>query len=281
MKKYFLLGVVLTTAALAHAADYLTLTCKGQVLDANTGDPIEYVSIGVEKRNVGTVSTQDGLFAILLDSKYDNDTITFSSIGYDNFRTSVADLKAMSNINITLMPRDIELREVVVDPVKLRARILGNQYSGTKVNAGFNTNKKGNEVGILLDIKKPTFLEEVTFNLVKCSYSNLFYRLNIYSQEEDGDFENILQEPIYINQRIDETTPNISVALAQHNIVVDHNVLITLEHVKDMGEGWLTFSANQNLSKGSTCYYRTTSHGEWEKSPYKFGFSVKVKEEKK
>lgn len=279
--KYILFALLLSTTVATQATGNAKEAYRGQVLDATTGDPIEYVSIGIEKRNIGTVSTDEGLFAIILDPKYDNDTIRFSSIGYANYRTTVNQLRRHIGQSISLTPTDIQLKEIVVDPVKLKSRTLGNEYSGTKINAGFSSNRKGYEVGVLLDIKNPTFLQQVTFNLVKCSYSKLFYRLNIYRQTEEGQFENILQEPIYINQRIDETTPNISVSLSQHNIIVDQNTLITLEHVKDMGEGWLTFSANQNLSKGATCYYRTTSHGEWEKSPYKFGFSVQVKEEKR
>lgn len=280
--KNLLLAIFVLSSSLVVGKNnnkHFTELCRGQVLDANTGQPIEYVSIGIERASIATVSNDDGSFAFNISKHYTKDTIRFSSIGYEHLRIPVADFTPGEDLPIKLIPRDVELRQVEINSIKLKARTLGNTYSNTKLNAGFSSNRKGHEIGVLLKINKPTFLEEVNINLVKCTYSKLFYRLNIYRELEDGKYENILQEPIYIDQQITETTPFITVSLAEHNIIVDNNTMISIEHVKNMGDGWLTFSANQNFVRGATCYYRTTNFGEWEKSPYKFGFSVKVKEQ--
>lgn len=278
--KHILLTILLSASVGISAEDYIRNTCRGQVLDVETGDPIEYVSIGLERQNTGTVSADDGIFLIPFDQQFHDDTIRFSSIGYHTIRMAVSDFREQNDRDIKLRAKTIELQQITIDPIELRSRVLGNKYKNTSIDAGFDINRKGYEMGVLLDIDKPTYLEEVTFNLAKCSYSQLFYRLNIYRQNEDGTFENILQNPIYIDKRIDETTPNLAVSLLEYNILVDSNTLITLEHVKNMGEGRLSFMAKKNMSRGSTCYYRTSSMGAWEKSPYKMGFSVKVKEEK-
>lgn len=281
MKQFLLVFLVLSVSfATAKNNKNLKELCRGQVLDANTGQPIEYVSIGIEKASIATVSNDDGSFAFAVSKQHDKDTIRFSSIGYHNYRIPVSEFKKSGERLIQLSPKDVALKQVEINSIKLKARTLGNTYSNTKLNAGFHSNKKGHEIGVLLKINKPTFLEELNINLVKCSYNKLFYRLNIYRELEDGKYENILKEPIYIDQQITELTPTITVSLAQHNIVVDSNTMVSIEHVRNMGDGWLTFSANQNFARGATCYYRTTNFGEWEKSPYKFGFSVKVKEQK-
>lgn len=281
--KHLLLALLVLSASFAIAKNnnkHFKESCRGQVLDANTGQPIEYVSIGIEKASIATVSNDDGSFAFAVGKQYDKDTIRFSSIGYENFRIPVSEFKGLGELSVKLVPRDIELKQIEINSINVKARTLGNTYSNTKLNAGFHSNRKGHEIGVLLKINKPTFLQELNINLVKCTYNKLFYRLNIYRELEEGKYENILQEPIYIDQQITESTPTISVSLSQYNIVVDSNTLVSIEHVKSMGDGWLTFSANQNFARGATCYYRTTNFGEWEKSPYKFGFSVKVKEQK-
>lgn len=57
----------------------------GFVIDAESKQPIEYTNIGIISKNVGTVSDLNGRFKFLVDSKYDNDTILFSIIGYKSF----------------------------------------------------------------------------------------------------------------------------------------------------------------------------------------------------
>ena len=55
---------------------------NGQVMDEKTKDPIPYVNIGIVGKGVGKVSDSNGNFSIMLDEKYNDDTIKISMIGY-------------------------------------------------------------------------------------------------------------------------------------------------------------------------------------------------------
>lgn len=173
----------------------------------------------------------------------------------------------------------VNLDEVIVEPTKLIDRILGNQFKGKRIQGGFRENNKGFECGVLLKIEKKAYLEELICNIVSCTYDSVFYRVNVYKQEEGkNNFTNILNHPIYISEKITGKQKTLSIDLRRYNIIVEGNTLVTLEHLIDMGEGHLLFSGG--MLKGSNCYYRKRSQGYWEKIPINLSFSVKAKVEK-
>ncbi len=53
------------------------------------------------------------------------------------------------------------------------------------------------------------------------------------------DFENILREAIYITMPKELVKDEIQIDLQERNIIVDGDFLVTLEHVKDLGDGYL------------------------------------------
>ncbi|MBK6777293.1 MAG: carboxypeptidase-like regulatory domain-containing protein [Flavobacteriales bacterium] len=55
-------------------------TITGRVLDANTREPMPYVSIGIVGADRGTLSNEEGTFSMAADTLYS--TLQFSTIGY-------------------------------------------------------------------------------------------------------------------------------------------------------------------------------------------------------
>lgn len=249
----------------------------GFVKNQISNEPLSYVNIGIVGKNVGTVSDLDGSFSIELNSDFDDDSLRFSYIGYKPFVVKVSDYKNLPIKDIALQQQAFSLNEIVVHPVNMEDKILGNKFKGNKIQAGFRENYKGFECGVLLKIKKSAILEEFVCSIASSSYDSIFYRLNIYKEDEGGNFVNILKAPIYIHQKINNKQTILRVNLIDYDIRVDGNTLVTLEHIADMGEGHLLFSGG---FMGSACYYRKTSQGYWEKLPCKIGFNVKAKVEK-
>jgi hypothetical protein len=62
----------------------------------------------------------------------------------------------------------------------------------------------------------------------------------------------------------------IQIDLEPYHIVVEGNFLVTLEHLRDLGEGHLNFCA----APGHKTWYRKTSQGSWETVP--IGVSISV-----
>lgn len=273
MKNYFVLFLWMLTGMTAWGQNY-----TGVIKDASTNTPLAYVNIGLVGKNVGTVSDGNGLYALTVDDTlYDNDTIGFSYIGYAPVYMKFADYRQLATKDISLSPQVVQLGEVVVRPMKTEDKVLGNTFTNKTMQGGFGENNKGYECGVLLKIKKRAVLEELTCNITQCAYDSVFYRLNVYREEKSGSFVNILHEPIYIQRQMDKKAGPFIIDLTSYNLIVEGNTLVTLEHITDLGEGHLFFSAGM---LGSTCYFRKTSLGEWSKIPIKIAFSVKAKVEK-
>ena len=142
--------------------------------------------------------------------------------------------------------------------------------------SGFDENKLGYECGVLLKIKNTAILKRININVVYCSYDTIFYRINIYKVVDKLQFENILLKPIYVKIAKDKIRDKITVDLSKENIQLHGNCLVTIEQIKDLGKGYIRFSAT---FPGKT-YYRRTSQGSWGIAPIGISINVEAKIEK-
>ena len=137
--------------------------------------------------------------------------------------------------------------------------------------------KKGYECGILIKLNKPAIIQKIHLQVARCTYDTVFYRVNIYNVERNDIYTNILERPIYIKIAKDQIKETISFNLMDYNIRVDNDFLITLEYVKDLGPGEISF--HSSLVHGS--YFRETSQDTWVTIPLGgFGMTVDVAIEK-
>jgi len=245
-------------------------TISGILVNSESRQPVKFVNIGIVEKNVGTVSDANGKFSFNVDSSYDSDTILFSIIGYKPLFIKIADLRKHDENIVILEEKPYELAEVIIKPKIFKQRTLGVTAKFKGIQAGFKDNLLGYELGILMGVKKSAFIKIVNINIASCDYDTIFYRMNIYQVSREKGFENILLEPIYIEMTKESVKDQIQVDLQSKNIVVDGDFLITLEHVKDLGEGNLYFCA----SMMSKTYYRKTSQGKWETIPVGISISV-------
>ena len=243
---------------------------KGKLFNADSQEAIEYVNIGIVGKNTGTVTGLNGGFTLLVDSIYNNDSILFSTIGYESRLIKVSDLRKRNNNIILLKEKTYKLVEVRIRPKILQRKTLGVVPKSNKINAGFGNNKLGYECGILMKTKKTAHLKSININISTCSYDTIHYRLNIYKKNGRREFENILKEPIYIEMPKESVKDEISINLESKEITTESDFLVTLEHIKDLGNGKLHFRAKLK----NRTYYRKTSQGEWEMAPIGIGISV-------
>lgn len=248
----------------------------GRVLNKKNNLPVEYVNIGILGKNIGTVCDNKGYFTITIDSKYDNDTLLFSCIGYNSYYVKVIEFKHKTTKNILLTEKIFELNEVIVKPKIFKQKTLGVTTRTKMAQAGFFENKLGYEAGILMNVKKTALLEQVIINIARCTYDTIFYRLNVYSVNEQKNFENILKQPIYFKLSKEQVKEKIIIDIKKENIIVTGDFLITLEHIRDLGHGGLYFCS----SLINKTYYRKTSQGIWETASIGISISVKAQVEK-
>lgn len=266
---------ILIAVLLLYCNITLGQNITGTIISERTKKPVEYVNIGLAGKNIGTVSDANGKFTIAIDSQFDNDSLLFSSIGYDPISIKITDLRK-NNITVSLKEKIYELGGVIVKPKKFVHKVLGITTHSKVAMAGFKDNFLGYEMGILMKVKKSAVVKKVNLNISACSFDTIFYRLNIYKVTGDNSFENILNKPIYINIPKDKIKEKIEIDLQPYNIVVDGDFLVTIEHIKNMGDGYLYFCAGL---AGKT-HYRKTSQGEWQTAPVGVSISVDADVEK-
>jgi hypothetical protein len=256
-------------------APVLAQTYSGSVTDASTNEPVPYVNIGIVKKGIGTVTDENGKFTLELAETYLHDTLRISMIGYQTRNFLVEDLQKnfpTGNVNISLSQVATELKGVVVKPNKIKYAVLGNDFHSTKIGAGFQSNKLGSEIGIIMRIKKaPSYVDRVNFHIAQNKYDSAIWRVNIYMLEDGKPGENMLKQPIYLKSF--KSNEDLSVDLAPYLIEVNGDFVVALELIEDLGELGLSFCAG---IFGNSMFVRVASQGEWQKVPLGVGFTATV-----
>ncbi len=264
---------------LGHSLLNAQYVLQGQVVDAMTKDPLPFVNIGVLKKELGTVSNEDGFFFLEVPDEYATETLRFSMIGFDVRDFQVAELETifLSNNTLVLAEQTTFLEEVVLTAdKKWDTRISGNSSTSKLLITGFTSNQLGNEIALFVKVKKtPAYIDGIQFSVVENIYSEVRFRVNVYTSVYRFPDENILKENIFVTLKQSEGL--ISVDLKEYEILVDDDVFISLEWIdEDLGSEGLWFSAGVF---GKSIYARSTSHAAWKKQRgLSLGMSVTLRE---
>ncbi len=242
----------------------------GRTIDDKTSEAIPYVNLGISLKGVGTVSDETGYYTIDIDNRFAEDTIIFSCIGFEPLVISVKDFTEIIAGEVRMTRKVFEMKEVVIKPKSYRFRNLGIRTKSKMIGAGFKDNLLGYECGVRMKNKKSAELKKLRINIAACTFDTVFYRVNIYSYRSRKEIVNILEVPVYLKLSKDQMKEELVVDLEKYNLAVEGDFLVTLEHIKDLGEGYLYFCAGFS---GRT-HFRMTSQAPWQSVPVGVSLSV-------
>ena len=94
------------------------ITVTGEIIDAQTKEPLGYANVTVIGKAIGTTSNSSGGFEFHIPTSYSKDTLAISFIGYKTFKTCVADLNNTGQLMVKLEQSSLELGEVIVSDKK-------------------------------------------------------------------------------------------------------------------------------------------------------------------
>ena len=255
---------------------------SGLILDEKTNEPLPYVNIGILNREIGTVSDIEGNFNLQLKKEFVNDTIRISSIGYRPIEIIVNNIKQKNEpLLIKLEEQISELNEVIITAKGFKKKTLGNKTESKFMSTGFSYDQLGAEMGIKINIRKnPTFVDAFNFNI---SYNRLssksVFRVNFYTIKNKKPFENILRENILVTIEPKETG-KITVDLSPFDIVLDNDVIVTLEWLETEGnnnKGEAIFFSLGLMNSGTL--YKKSSQAKFKKhSSLGVGFNIDVRQ---
>lgn len=258
MKKLLLFVVlVLLQHIIAHAQVF-----DGIVKDAKTNQNLAYVNIGIIGKANGTVTDDNGYFKLSLTNS-NSDSLRISMIGYIPKTYLVSDfiMRYTPGQIIMLAPAIHQLAEVKISGRKLKLAVLGNTTQSKSTDAGFTSNKLGNEIGEIIKIKRPpTLLKQFNASLANPPSGSVKLRLNFYSVKDGLPDKIIQQQNIFVT--INKGQEQITVDLTPYNLVVNDKFFVSLEWIENAPGPGLMFSASL-LS--SAVISRETSQAAWEK----------------
>lgn len=247
---------------------------EGIIKDAKNNENLAYVNIGIVGKTTGTVTDKNGHFTLILNVS-GSDSLRISMIGYlpKTYLVSDFKLRYIPGGTIVLTPANHELAEVKISGRKLKQAILGNKTESKTTDAGFTSNKLGNEIGEIVQIKRaPTLLKQFNASLAHSVTDSIKLRLNFYSVK-DGLPDKILQQQnIFVT--VKKGQEKIAVDLTPYNLVVTDKFFVSLEWIQNSSGPGLMFSASLF---SSPIIARETSQANWEKMGFAgVGFNVLV-----
>jgi len=267
MKKILILLFILTKTYSQE------VELSGNVTDTGE-EPISYVNIGVLNKELGTVTDSLGRFSLLINKDIitSQDTIKISCIGFDSKLILIKDISLDNNLIITLDEKIVQLDEVIVLSRKLQEKEIGVDKTETsrKVNFSIVNREKQNlgaEIGKKFNLKKhkENALTSFSFFLKQNEFDKVKFRVNIYSIQKNTPKELINKKNIFV-EIVNSKKGWISVDLADFNIVVSEDVIISIEWVEHSKNNGAKLSLPIIIpSLFSTHYYKFGSQAKWTK----------------
>lgn len=245
---------------------FAQVSISGKVLDATTKSPVPYVSIGVKELAKGTVSDDLGQYE--LKEVAANAVLTFSSIGYQP-RDILAEELAMDGV-VELVKKHYELDMVEVQATRFSGeeKIFGLKNKKRGPSIGFGNPQLGSAIGSLIRLDRPTYIKSANFVLNHAKGDSLLFRVNIHAMENGKVGDNLLTENVLIKEKQRKGT--ITVDLTDYNLILDTDVLLSVEWIKDfdeLGSKGVTFDLKRG-KKSKGVYLKLYSTGSFRTLPY-------------
>jgi hypothetical protein len=208
---------------------------NGKVLDAATGQALEYANIGVTGKNIGDISFQNGEFSIDLSGAAKQDVVRISYIGYESQSIVISSLDLSQRHAIQLSPKSTHLDPIVISE-KLETHIIGNQKTGrTFTDWGDFKSLRGRARGLLVEgTECPVKVKSFSFRINHNDWDSVAFRLNFMNVENGKEGAPLLRKNIIFTTA--QRHKWIKVDVIAYNVILCSKAIVTLEWVDAWGK---------------------------------------------
>lgn len=172
---------------------YSQTLIEGHVVDESNNNPIRYANIGILNSTFGTISNEDGSFAIRIPVAHESDSILFSALGFAAQRFAVNDV-ARNTFIVYLVEQVVYLNEVEV--VSKRELNKHYEFGNPRSRGGVletDTISAGAALAILIDDKNtdtdfsfPVYLEKARIRIFRNNLESFKIRVRFYNVNDEG-----------------------------------------------------------------------------------------------
>ena len=207
----------------------------GKVIDSSSGEPLEYVRIGVVNTSIGIITDSKGNFKIDVKGQSPKAVVRISMISYAPQTYTIEELSAKENI-IKLVSTPMQLAEVTVRPSGKLREVGTTSYTriGNWCGWGGSNFGQGNEIGTKIELGSlPVQINKLHVHVQRQAFDSSLYRLHIRTIVDNSPFEELLNTNIIL--AITKESGWIDFDLSKYNIILKGDIALTLEWVKVIG----------------------------------------------
>jgi hypothetical protein len=160
-------------AASQTTAPVANFVLKGRVVDAETGAPLAFATLGIQSLGLSTATNNDGYWRISLPQKAKNETLLFRYMGYSNKNVLISTIS--DEITIRLEPKSYQINEVVVTRKDFCKEFLQKAWNAIPENYPIEPTLSEGFYRETQRLKDSTFLyfNEAVLSVYKNTYRNI------------------------------------------------------------------------------------------------------------
>lgn len=252
---------------------------SGTITAESDVETLAFVNVGIKNKNIGTVSSERGVFSILVPDESANDTLSFSLIGYSVKAIPIAEILAAKPQIIRLKPASIQLSQVDVTAKTLKKVKRGITKTNPAlhiIDASMNHNDIF-EIGQRIRLGES--LSQITsINLLinQPRKDSAVFRINFYKYDDNLPGESLLDQSIIQKKAIREGW--LSFDLTRYNIFLKGEIVAAIEFLPSaVSSGPIKYEVR--IGGASRSFQRVASLGAWQTPPHHYRMFVTTLED--
>ena len=248
---------------------------RGTVIGVG-GTKLPFVNIGILHKNIGTVSSETGLFSIHIPEKNCNDTLSFFYVGYESLHIPVKKILANGLQTFQLRIKPVSLNEVVITSDKAEERRYGIKKLNPKIHfidASVNHDdifeiaqviELGPETSRLTSVNLLLNIED------RAGGDTAIFRINFY--EFDGKKPGKRLSETHILQKHPVRSGWLKFDLQNYSIRLKGAVAVAIEFIPSQDHNRVSYDVK--IGGSSKSFVRARSLGDWNIPPHHYRLFV-------
>jgi hypothetical protein len=107
-------------------------TLHGRIVDSQTGYPLSFATVSINRLGIGTASNSDGNWALQIPTNAGDEAMTFTFMGYTTKTVRLSDVRQAPTVS--MQAKSFEMAEVIVVPKDFCKDFLGKAYAAIPEN---------------------------------------------------------------------------------------------------------------------------------------------------
>jgi predicted alpha/beta superfamily hydrolase len=244
---------------------------KGNIVDASNNQPLAYVNVGINKKNIGTISRENGEFSIKIPDENLRDTLSFSLVGFQQLDLPVKMLSDKKSVNIKLRERTVELNELTIRENRPIEKKFGIKKRGGPIHFtdGMFSQEDIFEIGQLIKLGRgPAQIMSANLYISSDTEDSASFRINFYRYDGEKPSDRIIAKSILQKHPVKKGWLRFDVS--DHGVVVDGDFIVSVECIPDAEKTDRKLTYEVKLGGSSKSFYRRNSLGQWNTPPHHY-----------